>query len=165
MTPEAYFTAELAGFERAFANNKRLRPIFAAVEFCHLHQLPLPEWAALAVMNLILERQHLPGTRGAGNSPKAQARNDYVDYQRWLVLSRVLMRRGLPPQAKRKSAGKPTKQEAETLRRYDDAYAEACELLKKRKEGLPVVGGTPTQVRASFDRLEKARADGSLMSW
>jgi hypothetical protein len=119
----------------------------------------LPEWAALAVLNLILDRHHLPGWRGAGNTPKRLAQKDYVDFRRWLILGYVLRENQMPREPSRK-AGKPRMQEAEMIQNYRDVYKEASERLSGK-----VGKGTPQQIKASFDRVETAKAAGKWMPW
>jgi hypothetical protein len=153
MTPNAYFAAELGKLEKAFANGIRLWPLFEAVQFCHIHNLPLPEWAALGVLNVILERHRLPGNeRRAGTNPLARARRERADYRRWFVLEQLLREHELPPEPKR-ARGAPKKGER-------DLYQIVYEKAEKRLRGTPE-RGTITQIITSHDRVARAKAAGA----
>lgn len=62
------------------------------VQYCHTVEIPLPEWAALEVFNLIREHHFAGGAGqpGAYNGTKGKFNMDYAHWLRWKAVTVAL---------------------------------------------------------------------------
>ncbi len=144
-TPEEYFAQEFAVWEKEWTEAGHLPALFDTVRLAQVNGLALPEWCALAVMNLIIERFNTLG----GKKRRSRYVIDFAHWLRWQTLSRMFAMRGIE-YAKR--PGRPKRQ----ARGIEEAREEASEQLRET-----IAQGTPRQMQDSFDLVQKAQATGS----
>jgi hypothetical protein len=158
-TPEEYFERELLALKELRDAGHKLPALFEAVQFCQIQGISLPDWAALDMLNLILERYGNPSSKGEGafSSPKGRFTMDYIHFVRWNVLSGCLRMQGLTSKPKRQR-GRPRLGSNDEAERYRWALKQAATILGK----LPMGGDCQrTQIEESFDLVEEERAKGS----
>jgi hypothetical protein len=81
-----FHNAQLEKLEALWADAGSWLALFQAVRYCGEAEIPLPEWAAIAVLNIIQDRFHdrsEAGTDGAHGSLWGRLRMDYAHYARW----------------------------------------------------------------------------------
>lgn len=128
--------------------------LFQAVYYCAGSKIPLPEWASLAVLNMIQDRYHdgsAGGSDGAWGSPKGRMKMDYAHYLRWNALGWTMLFNfvsELPEARGRRKSGSITK------RRLLD---ETAERLKGQKLAR---AGDGRQIEESFRLVETSRRAG-----
>jgi hypothetical protein len=145
-TPAEYFEQEFASMEKEF-NAGHLPALFDAVKLAHINKIALPEWGALAVMNLIIAKYNSTSGKKRLRSRYAL---DYIHWVRWQTLSLEFNMRGI---VYSKRMGRPTKDAAGKI---SEARTAASGLLSRQ-----VARGTPRQMQISFDLVERARVTGN----
>jgi hypothetical protein len=128
--------------------------LFQTVDYCARMHLPLPEWASVELLNILLERFHddsVAGSNGAYGGLKGRLRMDYCHYLRWNALRWTMALNfvaALPERRGRKKAGVVSKREL---------LAEAA----KRLEGNPMArAGDGRQIEESYRLVEASRQAG-----
>lgn len=128
--------------------------LFDAVRYCAAAEIPLPEWVALAVLNLIQDRFHdgsAGGVEGAYGDVKGRLRMDYAHYLRWQALDFIMMMNGvdhLPAGRGRKPAGAISKRKL---------IEEATAFLNGRRTARV---GDGRQIEESYLLVDKSRKLG-----
>lgn len=154
MTPEEYYAQELSGFE-ALWNAGHLPGLFDAVFFCQIQKLPLPEWAALGVCNLILERHHSASSgRGGFSRVKKRFEEDNLHFQRWSALDFQLRLAGLLDRTRK--PGRPSKAATGDQAKWKAAIAAAAGALAIEN----VSEAELRQITESYDLVKKSRDGG-----
>jgi hypothetical protein len=149
LTAEEFYEEELTKL-RALWDAKNPIALFDAVRYCQAVDLPLPEWAALAVLNTIRDHFEVAkGHSGGSGGVKERLAMDYAHHARWNALKTVLTIHGLKELPKGRGRPTPGKLTAEPL------LTAAKGLLK----GKAKHGGTK-QIKQSFDIVEKSLAAG-----
>jgi hypothetical protein len=156
-TREEYFERELLALEELRDGGHRLPALFEAVKFCQIQGISLPEWAALDVLNLILERYRNPSSDGPGafSSPKGRFGQDYIHFVRWNVLTGCLRMNGLDSKPSRQR-GRPRAGANTDADRYRSALKQSATELRKRSMSCQL-----KQIEESFDLVEAEHARGS----
>jgi hypothetical protein len=145
-TPAEYFEQEFAAMKREF-DADHLPALFDAVKFAHINKIALPEWGALAVMNLIIAKYN-------STSGKKRLRSKYaLDWIHWVRWQRLSLEFNMRDIAYSKRSGRPTKEAAGKI---SEARTAASESLSQH-----FARGTPRQMQISFDLVEKARVTGT----
>lgn len=145
-TPAEYFEQEFAAMKREF-DAGHLPALFDAVNLAHINKIALPEWGALAVMNLIIAKYNSTSGKKRLRSKYAL---DYIHWVRWLKLSWEFNMRGI---VYSKRNGRPRKSVAGKI---SEARTAASKSLKGH-----VARGEPRQMQISFDLVESARDTGN----
>ena len=128
--------------------------LFQAVYYCASCEIALPEWASLAVLNMIQDRYHdgsVGGSDGAWGSAKGRLKMDYAHYLRWDALRWAMVfnfATELPTGRGRKAPGVVTKREL---------LAAAVKIMEGRK--LARVGDG-RQIEESYHLVEASRKAG-----
>ena len=147
MNKEDWYRDSLAVWEEEWRAEEwkaeHLPALFEAVKFCRLQEIVLPEWAALAVLNLIIHEFN----RRSGNKGRSRYAIDYGHFCRWRALSYEFRKAGID----KKKSGRPAKQAPGIVR----ARQNAADRLKGTH-----AQGSARQVQDSFDMVEAAQADG-----
>jgi hypothetical protein len=146
--------AKSADYERLWAN-ERLPVLFEAVRYCTSFEIPLWEWAATAVLNLILEH-HFGGLegqqkRGTAKQHRRRYRDEHLHYTRWQALSLAIERQGHGKELFRRR-GKPSASETE-------ARKQALDLAAKMLGGK---NAEHSQILFSFGKVERALSAGDI---
>jgi hypothetical protein len=152
MTQQQLFREELAKFGELWdAKNPNPIVLFEAVRCCHAGGLPLPDWAAVAVLNVIVKNHHLAkGKAGRGGGVKETLEMNLAHYQRWGAVNLVLKIYGLKelPKARgRPASGKLTAKELLT-----EAQGFLAGKAKK--------AASQKEMGRSFNLVQKSRAAG-----
>ncbi len=73
------------GFLRSMISNGRAVAVPAALQFCHEHHFPVPDWLLPAAIELLsdLLKSERPSRRGRTASHVARYRQDSIDFTRW----------------------------------------------------------------------------------
>lgn len=128
--------------------------LFQAVYYCGAVSIALPEWASLAVLNMVQDRYHdgsAGGADGAHGSLKGRLKMDYAHYLRWNALRWTMVLNcasKLPDQPGRKKPGEATKK---------DLLQEAAQRLKGQG---PARAGDGRQIEESYRLVEASRQAG-----
>lgn len=153
MTPAEYHEQQLEKLHRLWdAGN--WPALFQTVRYCGASDIPLPEWASLAVLNMIQDRFHDGsggGADGAHGSLKGRLKMDYAHYLRWKALSWAMalnLVSELPAGRGRKPAGAVTK---------SHLLKEAADQL--RGQGL-ARAGDGRQIEESYRLVDASRCSG-----
>src|SRR6266513_2477953 len=124
--------------------------LWDAVGYCRAADLPLPDWATVAVQNIIRDHFELAkGNRGRTGGIKGRLKADYAHYNRWNAVKTVLNIHDLSELPDRRGRPVPGKLTADPLLR------EAKTFLK----GSAKHGGLE-QIRKSFRIVENSLAAG-----
>ncbi|MER9588542.1 hypothetical protein NKI94_07010 [Mesorhizobium australicum] len=155
MTPTEYYEQELGQRRARWEEDMFLPSLFEAVQLCQVWQITLPEWAALATLNVIVGAYNEStgvGTEGAHGSAGGRTRMDYAHWLRWKSVGFVMRRHGLTelPDAKR---GRP--KAGETTRQA--IFEEAADRLMGNQMAKP---GRAETVEESFALVEDSLSRG-----
>ncbi|HEY6701498.1 MAG TPA: hypothetical protein VI137_11910 [Pseudolabrys sp.] len=142
-TPEEFFAQKFAALEKVWDAAKHLPALYDAIVWAHVNSISPPEWAVVAVLNLIVA--HHNATSGKKRL-RSQYALDYIHRTRWRALSTAFRMYGI--EKYEKTPGRPKDA------RVQEARQQASEALRKVKS---VARGRPRQIQDSFDKVEKAR--------
>jgi hypothetical protein len=98
---------DLDDFRKQFCDAGWWPALFDAVEYCQKVSIPLPEWAAVAVLNLIQERHFEDGKAGGYGSAHGKFSMDYAHYLRWQAVGHALQTKGLVDLPAQQRPGRP----------------------------------------------------------
>jgi hypothetical protein len=152
-TPKEYFEREFAARKKQWNESEYLPALFEVVQLASLARIALPEWAAVAVLNLIRDRWDAPapGKRGRSKSPKGQNRLRYKHQQCHDILEFVFKLHGIDYV---KKPGRPGKDHPS----IKAAREEAAEWLRKSIGRV-----SPENVQKAYDRIESEAKDRLLL--
>jgi hypothetical protein len=147
-TPEEYFKQELGAREKEW-NAGYLPALFETVRLCQIWSLPLPEWAALATLNVIIERYNARGRgkKGPSSSPKGKYTGDLKHFWRWNALSFAFRSRGITA----RRIGRPRKDEPGISAAREEARLQLAGTIAQCAS---------SQIQKSYDLVERSRASG-----
>jgi hypothetical protein len=149
-TVEEFYEEELAKF-RALWDAKNPIGLFEAVRCCQTGGLPLPDWAAVAVLNVIVQHHHLAkGNAGRGGGVAESLSMDLAHYQRWSALGRVLRIYGLKELPKGRGRPAPGKLTAKGLLTEAEGFL----------AGKAHKAASQREIGRSFNLVQKSRAAG-----
>jgi hypothetical protein len=133
VTREEYMDGELSKWRSMWEGDHPFA-LFGAVQACVVAEYPLPEWAALALLNLIAEHHFNPPPRAprGGSRYTKKTRDDLEHWKRWNAVQ-MLRRQRVP---------------------WEKVYEEAALSLYGR---IDAKGGRPSAIKASYLLVEKAR--------
>ncbi len=150
-TAAEFYAAEIDRF-RLIYEAGHLIGLFDAVKYCASVDMPLPQWTALAVLNVIQEHHQMLGGRGGQHSAKGRLGADVAHFKRWNALRLVLRLHGLtelPKGRGRRVAGALT---------GPMLLAEAKLLLENRPEAR--IGNDAREIARSYRLVEASRNAG-----
>ena len=142
MKPAEYIAAELDKLHEEW-RARHLPALFEAVHFCQLQNLALPEWAALAVLNVIIEKYNRARRKGG----KGTFETDYHHHRRWIVLSTQFNEHGV-----------------DYAKKHGRMKGES-KIAAARKAAVNALRGTRSQctvrqLQKSYDLVEAAKRSG-----
>jgi hypothetical protein len=140
-TREEFFAQKFVALEKEWDAGKHYPALYDAIELAHVNSVPPPEWAVVAVLNLIVARHN--ATSGKKRL-RSQYALDHIHRMRWSALTVAFRSRGIKYE---KIRGRP-----KDARGIQEAREEASAGLRKN-----IASGTPRQIQDSFDKVEKAR--------
>jgi hypothetical protein len=147
LTIEQFYREELTKF-RELWEAKNPIALFEAVRCCHTGALPLPDWAAVAVLNVIVQHYHLAkGKAGRGGGVKETLEMDLAHYQRWHAVKLVLGIYGLKELPKARGRPTPGKLTAK------EVLAEAQGFIA----GKAKKAASPKEMGRSYNLVQKSR--------
>jgi hypothetical protein len=141
-TPEEFFAQEFAARKKEWDAGRHYPALHYVVHLACANSVPPPEWAALAVLDLIVARHNAVSGKKRLRSRYAL---DHIHRMRWSALTVAFRGRGIDKY--KKIRGRP-----KDARGIQEAREEASKGLRKS-----VAFGTPRQIQDSFDKVEKAR--------
>lgn len=144
-----YHRQELDVFRRLFEEAKMWRALFNAVEYCHAVEMPLPEWAAIAVLNLIQDRHFADGEAGGYGSAAGKNSMDYAHFLRRNAVRGALRQHDLEDLPDR-GRGRPSAQSGITKAAV---LREAMDLLKGNRLARAT---SAAQMEESFRLVEES---------
>jgi hypothetical protein len=158
-TAEEYYAEQLEECRTSF-DAGHLPALHDAVELCHLWQIPLPEWAALALLNLIREKYFAPGERDRTQNPKWRYERDFIDFVRWNRMKAFFTDEGVTDEHIAQSLapanrGRPTGDDRESKNKVRLVSERASASLKGT-----IAQGEPRQIVESFVRVWDAHLAG-----
>lgn len=141
--------------------------LFQAVRYCGAVSIALPEWASLAVLNMIQDRYHdgsVGGANGAHGSLKGRVKMNYAHYLRWNALRWTMVLNcvsKLPDKRGRKKADLD-KKESPTKK---SLLAEAAKRLEGQRparaaDTRQTDAGVGRQIEESYRLVEASRQAG-----
>jgi hypothetical protein len=158
-----YVAQESAYLKREWDAGNHLPDLYKAVEFCQAAEIPLFDWCAIAVLNLIIatyngDRPGGPGKRGRYEAPRAKFKNYFRHLRRWQVVHAELRKRDLTLENIRRPQGRLSAKEKEKAAKVEDAIQAARNRLKEATD--PRDGASKLQLLDSCLRIEEWRTRG-----
>ena len=138
-TPEEFFAQEFAARKKAWDAGRHYPDLHYVVHLAGANSVPLPEWAALEVLGLIVACHNATGKK------RSQCTLDHIHMMRWSALTVAFRARGI--EKYKKTPGRPKE-----ARGIQEAREEASKGLRGN-----IAFGTPRQIQDSFDKVEKVR--------
>ncbi|PZV36167.1 hypothetical protein [Mesorhizobium kowhaii] len=159
MNHQEFYDGYLNRWKKHWEETGLLPVLFSAVGMCAEWKIPLPEWASLAVLNLIIDNfntKSMPGVKGPHARLKSRMVKDYAHYLRWSAVRSCLFLAGLDELPEPAKKGRPPKSKDNGPTR-DGLLSEAMQLLSKNKYAQSV---TQDAVEESYTTVSGSRAAG-----
>jgi hypothetical protein len=151
LTVEEFYEEALTKFRALWEDAKNPIALHEAVRCCQTGGMPLPHWAAVAVLNIIVQHHHLAkGNAGRGGGVAEALLMNLAHYQRWNALRLVLRIYGLKELPKGRGRPAPGELTAKGLL----AKAEGSLAGKAHKPA------SQREIGRSFNLVQKSLAAG-----
>ncbi|WP_192178806.1 hypothetical protein [Mesorhizobium amorphae] len=160
MNHQEFFDGRLNNWKKHWEETGLLPVLFSAVGMCGEWKIPLPEWASLAVLNLIIDNFNTtskPGVKGSLARLKSRMVKDYAHYLRWSAVRSCLFLAGLDELPEPAKKGRPSIKSRGDGPTRDSLLSEAMQLLSKNKYAQEV---TQDAVEKSYIIVRDSRAAG-----
>ncbi|TIN38826.1 MAG: hypothetical protein E5Y10_24915 [Mesorhizobium sp.] len=158
MSHQEFYDGYLNGWKKHWEETGLLPVLFSAVGMCGEWKIPLPEWASLAVLNLIIDNfntKSMPGAKGAHARLKSRMVKDYAHYLRWSAVRSCLFLAGLNELPEPAKPGRPSIKSKSDEPTRDFLLSEAMRILSKNKYAQSV---TQDAVEESYIIVRDSRA-------
>lgn len=151
MTAQDMHERDLAELKIQFCDAGWWPALFGAVKYCQTVSIPLPEWAALAVLNLIQDRHFEDGKAGGYGSARGKFNMDYAHRLRWEAVDLALRLNGMQTLPLHSRRGRPKPEGTSPSKTA--ILAQAKEHLSKKPLGRP---RSLEQIEESYRMVEKS---------